>query len=162
MNQTVRIEAANARDATAVHAMLSEFAEYEKVPHLFQVQVDQLQEAMTGSRPRLSIDLVSVDGELAGCSICYETFSTFKGQPSLFIEDLYVRASYRGLGLGKALMASLAKRCREGNYASLHWRVLAWNEPAVRFYEAMGAELSASHLQAMLSEAAMAALACRE
>ena len=69
----------------------------------------------------------------------FPTFSTFRGQPGLYLEDVYVRPEHRGRGIGKALLANVARLARERGYARLEWSVLNWNAPAIGFYRSLGA-----------------------
>ena len=79
-------------------------------------------------------------GESAGMALFFRSFSTFKTLPGLYLEDLFVRPHLRGRGIGRALMIHLARLARERGYARFEWSVLDWNEPASRFYRALGAE----------------------
>jgi GNAT superfamily N-acetyltransferase len=76
-----------------------------------------------------------------GMAIWFYTFSTFRGRCGIWIEDLYVRPEFRSQGLGRALIARLAGRCRDENLGRLEWSVLNWNEPSITFYKRLGARL---------------------
>jgi GNAT superfamily N-acetyltransferase len=82
---------------------------------------------------------VGPDGDVVGFALWYVTFSTWKGRPGLWLEDLFVRPSARGLGLGKRLLQELAGVCLARGYARFEWWVLDWNEPAQGFYRSLGA-----------------------
>ncbi|MDQ5818544.1 MAG: GNAT family N-acetyltransferase, partial [Actinomycetota bacterium] len=77
--------------------------------------------------------------EPAGFALFFHNFSTFLGKPGIYLEDLYVRPRYRGMGFGKMLLTRLGKLAKERGCGRLEWWVLDWNEPAIRFYEALGA-----------------------
>jgi GNAT superfamily N-acetyltransferase len=74
-----------------------------------------------------------------GCAVWFRSFSTWRGVPGIYLEDLFVRPAHRGSGLGKALLAELAAVCAERGYARLEWQVLDWNEPSIGFYRSLGA-----------------------
>lgn len=80
------------------------------------------------------------DGELVGLALWFCTFSTWLGRHGVYLEDLYVRREMRGQGYGRALLRELARVAAERGYGRLEWRVLDWNEPAIRFYKSLGAE----------------------
>ena len=82
--------------------------------------------------------MAEVDGEPVGFALAFPTFSTFRGQPGLYLEDIYVRPEHRGQGIGKALLATLARLARDRGFGRLEWSVLNWNEPAIGFYRALG------------------------
>ncbi|TAL22300.1 MAG: GNAT family N-acetyltransferase, partial [Frankiales bacterium] len=83
--------------------------------------------------------VATLDGEVVGFALWYVTFSTWKGLPGLWLEDLFVRPAARGHGLGKALLQQLAAVCVERGYPRFEWWVLDWNEPAIGFYRSLGA-----------------------
>jgi GNAT superfamily N-acetyltransferase len=83
--------------------------------------------------------MAEVDGEPVGFALAFPTFSTFRGQPGLYLEDLYVKPEHRGKGIGKALLARLARLARDRGFGRLEWSVLDWNEPSIGFYRSLGA-----------------------
>ncbi len=92
-----------------------------------------------GPRPYAEAILAEIDGEAVGFALFFPTFSTFRGQPGLYLEDLYVKPAYRGRGIGKALLATLAKLAIDRGLGRLEWAVLNWNSPAIEFYRSLGA-----------------------
>ena len=82
---------------------------------------------------------VEVDGEVVGMAVWYLTFSTWTGVNGIWLEDLFVQPGQRGSGLGRELLATLARTCVERGYQRLEWWVLDWNEPSIGFYESLGA-----------------------
>jgi GNAT superfamily N-acetyltransferase len=127
-------------DVPVLLAMVRELAEYEREPDAVETTEPMLHEALFGPAPVASCHVaLGPDGEVAGFALWYVTFSTWKGRPGLWLEDLYVRPSGRGSGLGKALLQALAAVCVERGYARFEWWVLDWNEPAQGFYRALGA-----------------------
>lgn len=133
------IREARAEDVAAVVGLVHELAEYERSPELCTLTEEQLHAAVFGPDAVASCHVAEVDGEVVGCAIWFRNFSTWRGVPGIYLEDLFVRPSHRGSGLGKALLAALAAVCAERGYARLEWQVLDWNEPSIGFYRALGA-----------------------
>lgn len=133
------IRVAEPGDVPAIVELVYELAEYEKAPEECRLTAAQLHHALFGPEPPAQAHVAVVDGEVVGCAIFFRTFSTWEGVPGIHLEDLYVRPEHRGSGLGGALLASLAARCRADGYARLEWNVLDWNAPAIGFYRAIGA-----------------------
>lgn len=138
---TAHIRPARPADAALVHTLVRELADYEKLLDDVDATPDMLAEALFGESPRVFCDIAEWHGEPVGLALWFYNFSTFRGRHGIYLEDLYVRPSARGHGLGKLLLANLAKRCVAENLARLEWSVLDWNEPAIGFYKEQGAEL---------------------
>ncbi|MEU6893955.1 GNAT family N-acetyltransferase [Streptomyces sp. NPDC046557] len=134
------IRSAEVADVAVIHSMIRELAEYEKVPQEARATEEQLREALFGERPAAFAHVAETEeGEPVGFSLWFLSFSTWRGVHGIYLEDLYVRPGARGGGYGKALLAELARICRERGYERLEWSVLKWNEPTIAFYEALGA-----------------------
>jgi GNAT superfamily N-acetyltransferase len=131
-------------DVPVVLQLVRELAAYEREPDAVETTEALLHEALFGEHPVASCH-VATDGtgddagEVVGFALWYVTFSTWKGRPGLWLEDLFVRPAARGSGLGKALLQTLAGVCVERGYARFEWWVLDWNEPAHGFYRSLGA-----------------------
>jgi GNAT superfamily N-acetyltransferase len=136
-----QIRPARPDDATLVFDLVRELAEYERLSEDVDATPDMLAEALFGPSPRVFCDIAEWRGEPMGFALWFYNFSTFRGRHGIYLEDLYVRPAARGHGLGKALLANLAKRCVAENLARLEWSVLDWNEPSIAFYKQRGAEL---------------------
>jgi GNAT superfamily N-acetyltransferase len=134
------IRKAQPSDAALVYAFVIELADYERLAHEIQATQDDVAEALFASEPRVFCDIAEWSGEPAGFALWFYNFSTFRGRHGIYLEDLYVRPSHRGKGLGKALLAGLARRCGHEGLARLDWAVLDWNAPSIAFYESLGAE----------------------
>jgi len=135
----VIVRPARPSDVPAVVAMVHELAEYERSAHLCRLADDQLHAALFADAPALFGHVAEgVDGEPVGFALWFLNFSTWEGVHGVYLEDLYVRPSARGLGAGRALLSALARVCRERGYRRLEWWVLHWN-PAREFYDAIGA-----------------------
>jgi GNAT superfamily N-acetyltransferase len=134
------IRPATRRDVPAIHAMICELAEFEKLTHEVQATQADLATALFGIKP-VAEALVACgdDGAHAGFALFYTNYSTFAGKPVLYLEDLFVRPAYRGLGLGKILLVSLARIAVERGCARYEWSVLNWNQKAIAFYQRWGA-----------------------
>jgi GNAT superfamily N-acetyltransferase len=120
--------------------LIRELAVYERELDAVEATEELLREALFGEQPVASCHVaLGVDGEVAGFALWYVTFSTWRGRPGLWLEDLFVRPTSRGRGLGKALLQELAAVCVERGYPRFEWWVLDWNEPAIGFYRSLGA-----------------------
>jgi diamine N-acetyltransferase len=135
------IRSAKPADAALIFALVRELAEYEQLSHAVDATEPMIAEALFGDAPRAFCDIAEWKGEACGLALWFYNFSTFRGRHGIYLEDLFVRPSFRGHGLGKALLANLARRCVAENLARLEWSVLDWNEPSIAFYKAQGAEL---------------------
>ncbi|NEX92615.1 GNAT family N-acetyltransferase [Caulobacter sp. 17J65-9] len=133
------IRAARPSDAPLVLQLVRELADYEKLLHEVVATEADVAAALFAEGARAFCDIAEVDGEPAGLALWFNNFSTFRGRHGIYLEDLFVRPAFRGRGIGKALLAGLAKRCVEQGYARLEWAVLDWNAPAIGFYEGLGA-----------------------
>ena len=88
--------------------------------------------------PAAEAAVAEVDGEPVGFALWFSTFSTFRGQPGLYLEDIFVKPGFRGRGIGKGLLAAVARRAVERGCGRLEWLVLDWNAPAIGFYQSLG------------------------
>ena len=140
MTARVAIRPATPGDVPAIHALIRDLAAYERLAHECVGSEAQLQAHLFGPHPAAEVTIGLVDGEVAGFALWFTTYSTFLTLPGIWLEDLFVRPEHRGVGLGKALLASLAATCVARGYGRLEWNVLDWNRPAIDFYEAQGAE----------------------
>jgi diamine N-acetyltransferase len=135
------IRPARPDDAALVFALVRELADYERLTHEVDATQEMIRGALFGPNPRIFCDIAEWHGEPVGFALWFYNFSTFRGRHGIYLEDLYVRPSARGHGLGKALLGNLAKRCIAENLARLEWSVLDWNEPSIAFYKQQGAVL---------------------
>lgn len=136
---TISIRSATPDDDALVLGLIRELAEYEKLLHEVDATQEMIAEALFGPTPRAFCDIAEFDGAPAGMALWFYNFSTFRGRHGIWLEDLFVRPALRGKGLGKALLAHLAKRCVAENLARFEWSVLDWNEPSIAFYKSKGA-----------------------
>ncbi len=136
---TVELRRAVPADVPGLVGLVHDLAEYEKASDECTVTETQLQTALFGPEPKVFAHVVAEDGELVGCAIWFLNFSTWNGVHGIYLEDLYVTPDARGRGVGKALLAHLARLARERRCARLEWSVLDWNEPSIGFYRSLGA-----------------------
>lgn len=139
-----RIRAAEPRDVPVLLAMITELAEYEREPDAVKTTGALLHEHLFGPHPQVFAHVaeeVPAEGEpaIVGMAIWYLTYSTWEGVHGIHLEDLYVRPEARGGGHGKNLLSTLAAIAVDRDYARLEWQVLNWNEPAIGFYDSLGA-----------------------
>jgi GNAT superfamily N-acetyltransferase len=135
------IRAATAADVDEILALIRELAEYERAPgDVSATPADLLRDGF-GDHPRFHVLLACEGEKVAGFAFYFFTYSTWRAQPTLYLEDLFVRPAYRRLGLGLELMRRLAEEAVKTGCGRFQWQVLDWNEPAVRFYETLGAKV---------------------
>lgn len=135
------IRFATATDLPEIAALIRELAEYEKLADEVRFDPAVLAENLFGPRPYAEVLMAEVDGAVQGFALFFHNFSTFEGRPGLYLEDLFVRPTARGSGIGKALLERLALLAVERGCARFEWWVLDWNEPAIGFYQSIGARL---------------------
>ena len=128
-------------EAGLVLSLVRELADYEKLLQEVEATEPDIADALSGANPRLFCDLAEWNGEVAGFAVWFVNFSTFAGRPGLYLEDLFVRPALRGNGIGKALLAHLAKTCVANGWSRLQWAVLDWNTPSIEFYKSLGADM---------------------
>ena len=113
-------------EAGLVLSLVRELADYEKLLHEVEATEADIEAALFGANPRLFCEIVEWEGESAGFAVWFINFSTFSGRSGIYLEDLFVRPAQRGKGIGKALMAHLAKQCVANGWSQLQWAVLDW------------------------------------
>ena len=126
-------------DAEALVDLIRTLAVYEKLEAQARATPEALRAHLFGPKPAAEAILAEVAGAPVGFALCFTTFSTFRGQPGLYLEDIFVRPEHRGRGIGKALLTEVARRAVERGCGRLEWSVLDWNSPAIGFYQALGA-----------------------
>jgi len=135
----LRIEEAREKDVPLILQFIRELAEYEKELGRVTATEEVLRATLFGPEPYAKTALVYVGEEPAAFAIYFFSYSSFPGVPSLYLEDIFVRPPYRGLGVGKKLLAFLARRAGEHGCGRMEWSVLNWNASAIGFYEKLGA-----------------------
>jgi GNAT superfamily N-acetyltransferase len=137
---SITIVPANERDLPLVHAFIRELAEYERLLNEVHATEEALRRTLFGPNPAAEIVIAYDESEPAGFALFFQSYSTFLARPGLYLEDLFVRPAARQKGIGRKLLEHLAALAVSRGYGRLEWRVLDWNEPAIRFYRSIGAE----------------------
>ena len=155
----VPIRAARHGDEDAILALLRELAEYERLDHRFRLTREIVARDFLCESPRLCCELAFVEDAPAGLATWFWTYSSFAAARGLYLEDFYVRPDRRRRGIGRKLLARLARRALDEGAARIEWSVLTWNRPAIEFYESLHAErVDDWHIYRLAGEA-LAALA---
>lgn len=136
---TATIRAATPHDTGAIFALTYELAEYESLTHVFVATEAGLHDALFGARPAIEALVAENEGRIVGYALFFHNYSSFVGKRGLYLEDIYVQPAARGTGLGSALFQRLAAVAVERQCGRFEWTVLEWNQPAIKFYEKMGA-----------------------
>jgi Acetyltransferases len=126
-------------DVPAILACIRGLAEYEGLAHQCTATEALLHETLFGPEPAAEVVLATVGRETAGFALWFRSYSTFLARPGIYLEDLFVFPAYRGHGLGRRLLAHLARTAVERGYGRVEWAVLDWNVDAIGFYESLGA-----------------------
>ena len=137
----VQIRPATERDAPIILDMIKALADYEKLAHAVTATEQTIRDSLFGAQPAAEVLIASVGGEPAGFALFFHNYSTFLGRRGLYLEDLFVKPAYRGHGIGRALLEHLARLASDRRCGRFEWSVLDWNEPAIRFYEKLGASI---------------------
>ena len=134
------IRAAHVEDVPIILELIRDLATYERAPNEVAATEEQLVDVLFGERPAAEV-LIAFEGKSAvGVAVFFYNFSTWLGRPGLYLEDLFVKPENRGKGYGRALLIELAKIARDRGCGRMEWAVLDWNEPAIKFYHALGAK----------------------
>ena len=134
-----RLADATERDVPLILRLIKDLAEYEQLSHAVVSTEGALRESLFGKRAAETI-IGFCDDEPAGFAMFFQTFSTFKGVPGMYLEDLYVIPKFRRHGLGRMLLTRLAQIAVDRGYGRIEWSVLDWNEMAITFYKGLGAQ----------------------
>jgi GNAT superfamily N-acetyltransferase len=141
MSASLNLRPARPEDASLILAFIQELAEYEREPQGVTATVEDIRRDGFGSRPRFHCVIAEWQGQPAGFAFYFFNYSTWKGRHGLYLEDLFVRPTFRGKGIGKALLVHLAQIAVRENCYGMRWQVLDWNRPAIDFYERLGGKL---------------------
>ena len=139
--ETLSIRPATRADVALVLRFVKDLAEYEKLSHLVVATEDAIAEELFGPKSHAEVLLGHRGTEPVAFAVYFHNFSTFLGKKGLYLEDLYVRPAYRRRGFGRAMLLRIARIAAERNCGRLEWSVLDWNEPAIFFYETLGASI---------------------
>src|SRR2546423_4100294 len=134
------IRPATVADVPIILELIRALATYERAPNEVTATEENLVEVLFGERPAAEVLLAFENETAMGFAVFFHNFSTWLGRPGLYLEDLFVRPQDRGKGYGRALLIELAKIARDRGCGRMEWAVLNWNEPAIKFYEKLGAK----------------------
>ena len=134
------IRPARVEDVPVILGLIRDLATYERAPNEVTATEEQLVDVLFGHRPAAEVLLAFEGGSPVGFAVFFHNFSTWLGRSGLYLEDLFIKPAKRGKGYGCALLVYLAKIARERGCGRMEWAVLDWNEPAIRFYRALGAK----------------------
>jgi len=134
------IRPATPADVPMIAHLIRSLAEYEKLAHACVLTESDLHNHLFGSTKYAEVLLAEGASGVVGFALFFHNYSTFLGQPGIYLEDLFVRRTVRGKGLGQALLRWLAAEALRRNCGRLEWSVLNWNEPSIKFYKNLGAK----------------------
>jgi GNAT superfamily N-acetyltransferase len=157
-----RLAPATESDVPLILHLIKSLAEYEELADQVVATEADLRSALFGPRPAAEVIIGYAGDEPAGFAMYFQTFSTFKGKPGLYLEDIFVKPEWRKHGLGTMLLARLARIAVERGYGRMEWSVLDWNEMALRVYRAVGARPMTDWTVYRLNGAALHDLAGRD
>jgi len=134
------IRSARVEDVPLILELIRDLATYERAPDEVIATEEQLVAVLFGEKPVAEVLLAFEGKSPVGFAVFFHNFSTWLGRPGLYLEDLFVKLEERGKGYGRALLVELAKIARDRGCGRMEWAVLNWNERAIKFYRALGAE----------------------
>ena len=133
------IRSAEEKDVPVVLSLIRALASYEKLSHEVTATEESIRDGLFGGEKVATALLAEWEGEAVGFALFFRNFSTFVGKPGLYLEDLFVKPTYRGRGVGRALLQAVARIAVDKGYARMDWSVLNWNQPAIVVYQRLGA-----------------------
>ena len=133
------IRPATVHDAPLLTILIRELAEYDHLSHEVSMTEDDITRDGFGPHPRFRAVIAESDGQVVGYALFFEFYSSFQGRAGLFLDDLFVRPPYRKQGIGRALLAHVARIAWSEKYFCMRWEVLDWNTSAINFYNSLGA-----------------------
>lgn len=137
----ISIRKATISDLSLILQFIRGLAEYEREPKAVVATEEDLRRDGFGPEPKYRCVIAEWDNVPAGFAFFFYNYSTWRGRPGLYLEDLFVLPELRGKGIGKALLKHVAQVAVRENCYGIRWMVLEWNEPALKFYESLGAEM---------------------
>lgn len=159
MASPITVSPATPDDVPAILSFIRELAEYEKLLHRVSATDDALRRDLFGPRPFAEVVMGRLEGRAVGYAMFFHSYSTFLSRPGIYLEDIYVQPSFRGRGVGKALLREVARVARDRRCGRIEWSVLDWNKPSIDFYLSLGAVPMDEWTMYRMDEAAIAALA---
>ncbi len=156
---TIQLRSAEKGDVRVIAELIRGLARYEKLEDQVEMTEELLATALFGERPYAEVVLAEDGGRPVGFALFFHNFSTFLGRPGIYLEDLFVLPEHRGSGIGRMLLAHLARLAVERGCGRLEWAVLDWNRDAIGFYERLGARPNSEWTVYRLTGEALSTLA---
>ncbi len=141
MSEKINIRFATENDIPIILGLINELAVYEKLSNEVTADEIKLKETLFGEKKYAEVLLAEYNEKPVGQALFFYNYSTFLAKPGIYLEDLFVKPEYRGKGIGKQLLNELIEIAKEKNCGRIEWAVLDWNEPAIQFYQNLGAKL---------------------
>ena len=155
----MHIRRATPDDAETILELVRALAHYEKEPDAVQATAETFRAQLAADAPPFECVIAEIDARAAGFALYFHNYSTWRGKRGLYVEDLFVLPEFRRRGIGRRLFQHLAAIARERNCARMEWAVLDWNQPAIDFYQSLGARPLSEWTTFRLSDEPLAALA---
>ena len=140
MQHDFEIRPARVADVPIILKLIRDLATYERAPNEVTATEEQLVDVLFGEKPVAEVLLAFEKDTPVGFALFFYNFSTWLGRPGLYLEDLFVKPEKRGKGYGRGLLVNLAKIAHDRGCGRMEWAVLDWNDPAIKFYRALGAK----------------------
>lgn len=148
---SISIRKAVPADAATIHGFIVELAIYEKAEHEVKASIAEIETSIFSADSPAKALICELNGEAIGFAVYFYNYSTWQGRKGLYLEDLYVSPKHRGLGAGKFLLRHLAQIAVEEGCGRFEWSVLDWNQPAIDFYDSVGAKAQAEWVKYRLA-----------
>ena len=146
-------------DVEAITNLMRDFAGFEKLAEYFEAKPENLAAVMFGQNAFASGLVAEDNGEMIAYALFYPNYATFRGQRGMYLEDLYISQAHRGRGIGEAMIRKVAQIAKEEGCRRIDFQVLEWNQPAIGFYERLGADRDEGERHFKFTDAAFEALA---
>jgi GNAT superfamily N-acetyltransferase len=159
MKHQLLVRAARSEDAAVIVLLIREFAEFEKLSAWCEVTEKSLREAIFGKKAFVQALVAIEENRFVGYALFFPVFKSFRGERSIFLEDLYVTPDFRGQGLGLLMLKEVAKYAKQNGFARMDWQALKWNKAAIEFYKNLGSESDDENFDFRLRGAAFEKLA---
>jgi len=127
-------------DVPVILELIKELADYEELSHEVIATEEKLKESLFGEHPVAEVIIADYFTKPVGFSLFFHNFSTFLGQPGIYIEDIYIKPEHRSMGIGRTILVYLAQLAMERGCGRIEWSVLDWNINALNFYKELGAK----------------------
>lgn len=148
---SISIRKANPADAATIHGFIVELAVYEKAEHEVKASIAEIESSIFSSDSPARALICELNGVAIGFAVYFYNYSTWQGKKGLYLEDLYISPQHRGLGAGKFVLRHLAQVALEEGCGRFEWSVLDWNQPAIDFYDSVGAKAQAEWVKYRLA-----------